>query len=77
MRKYTYSNNEDCTFTIQPSTFYRTGYFLEVYWYSFKVNGEMPTCSQDYVEVFLTRCVLHSLRVWQVLYKVFVGQRVF
>ena len=58
-----YSNNEDCTFYISPSSLFANSlflydnddYFLEVRWSSFDVKGKMPRCNEDYVEVFLTR----------------------
>ncbi len=50
-----YSNNEDCQFTILPSSSYTSGYYLEIIWTVFDVKGEMPDCENDYVEVFLTR----------------------
>ncbi len=58
IRKYSYGNNEDCTFYISPSSYYYSGYFLQIQWYynpAFSVNGVMPRCTTDYVEVFLTR----------------------
>ena len=61
-----YSSNEDCTFTIKPRTDSRTArshddrgssgdYFLEISWSDFDVRGKMPSCNNDYVEIFLTR----------------------
>eukprot|EP00794_Sanderia_malayensis_P017363 gene17363-19100_t len=57
--KSDYSNNEDCNVTIQPSVWYKPlSYFLEIEWYYFStrfdVNGTMPGCTNDYVEVYLT-----------------------
>eukprot|EP00112_Aurelia_sp_Birch-Aquarium-sp1_P013260 Seg2808.2 transcript_id=Seg2808.2/GoldUCD/mRNA.D3Y31 product=Cubilin protein_id=Seg2808.2/GoldUCD/D3Y31 len=49
-----YSNDEDCTYYFQPSSSYTYGYFLEIKWTSFDVEGNMPSCSKDSVEVFLT-----------------------
>ncbi|XP_065054714.1 uncharacterized protein LOC135683399 [Rhopilema esculentum] len=49
-----YSNNEYCTFYIQPSAYYSSSsYYLEIKWISFNVEGNLPTC-EDYVEVYLT-----------------------
>ena len=53
--KWSYYNNEDCTFDISPSSSYDNDYFLELIWISFDVKGKMPDCKEDYVEVFLTR----------------------
>ena len=47
-----YQNNEICYITIQPS--YSRGYYLEIGWDHFDVEGYMPSCSHDYIEVFLT-----------------------
>ncbi|XP_065054992.1 cubilin-like [Rhopilema esculentum] len=47
-----YSNNEDCTFYINPQ--HSTGYYLEIKWVSFSVEGSLPSCSNDSVEVYLT-----------------------
>ena len=61
-----YSNDQYCSFTIEPSTRYRERngtnfYFLEITWkYFFDVRGTMPDCENDYVEVFLTRYVVLS-----------------
>lgn len=33
-------------------------YFLEMSWTKFSVKGNMPDCSNDYVEIFLTKYVL-------------------
>ena len=53
-RRY-YSNNEYCTFYIQPSSYYTSSsYYLEIKWISFNIEGLVPSC-YDYVEVFLTR----------------------
>lgn len=51
-----YSNNEDCTFRIVPSSGYDPDdYYLEISWITFDVKGDMPACETDYVEIFLTR----------------------
>ena len=51
---YDYGNNEDCKLTILPSSSYRVGYYLEIIWKTFEIQGNMPNCSNDYIEVFLT-----------------------
>eukprot|EP00795_Rhopilema_esculentum_P015813 gene15813-7120_t len=49
-----YSNNENCTFYIRPSrTFLSYGFYLEIKWISFDIEGKIPNC-YDFVEVFLT-----------------------
>ena len=56
-----YSNNEDCTFYINPQ--YSSGYYLEIKWVTFSVEGSLPSCSYDSVEVYLTRYeILPSIR---------------
>ena len=49
-----YENNELCTIYIRPSAAYTSGHYLEIRWDLFEVEGYMPSCSHDYVEVFLT-----------------------
>ena len=50
------STYERCTIYIKPSSFYSSGYYLMISWSSyFDVKGNMPFCTEDYVEVFLTR----------------------
>ena len=51
---YHYSNNDDCVMYIIPNALYRSGYYLELKWTTFDIEGSLPTC-EDYVEVFLTR----------------------
>ena len=51
---YQYSNNDDCTVTITPSTLYQSGYYLEIKWTYFDIEGSLPKC-HDFVEIFLTR----------------------
>ena len=53
---YYYSNNDNCVIYIIPDTLYRSGYYLELKWTTFDIEGRLPTCI-DYVEVFLTRYV--------------------
>ena len=50
-----YSNNEYCTLYFRPSSGYSSGYFLEIKWTKFDIEGKMPSCIYDSVEVFLTR----------------------
>ena len=49
-----YSNNDDCTINIKPDEDYQVGYYLEIKWMYFDIEGNMPEC-KDYVEVFVTR----------------------
>ena len=49
-----YSNNDDCMIYISPSSSYRSGYYLEIKWVVFDIEGNLPEC-KDYIEVFLTR----------------------
>lgn len=53
LRYYSYSNNDDCLLSIIPSSLYRSGYYLELKWTTFDIEGSLPTCT-DYVEVFIT-----------------------
>ena len=54
--KWSYYNNEDCTFDISPRSLYDDDdYFLELIWIYFDVKVKMPDCKEDYAEVFLTR----------------------
>ena len=53
-----YSNNEDCVWYIKPSSSYISGYYLEIKWTRFNIEGDMPGCSYDSVEIFLTKYVL-------------------
>ena len=62
-----YSNDQHCSFTIEPSARYNgnnngtSHFFLEITWkHFFDVKGTMPHCENDYVEVFLTRFVVIS-----------------
>ena len=43
----------DHIFSIKPSKTNTSGYYLELEWRNFSVKGVMPSCFQDYVEVFL------------------------
>jgi len=52
LRYYSYSNNDDCLLSIIPSSLYRSGYYLELKWTTFDIEGSLPTCT-DYVEVFI------------------------
>ena len=66
---YYYSSYEDCTYYIRPQTssvWPSSSYYLEITWSTFKVNGELPYCSTDYVEVFLTRYVVSYNFIWQI-----------
>ena len=46
--------NGDAIWRLTPSSAYTaTLYYLEVYWMTFYVQGEMPNCHPDYVEVFV------------------------
>ena len=56
-----YSNNEHCDLTIIPHSAYRSGYYLEVKWTTFEIEGSMPKCI-DYIEVFLTRYDYKTLK---------------
>ena len=64
-----YSNDQHCSFTIEPGGRYRNNngtshYFLEITWkHFFDVKGTMPHCENDYVEVFLTRFVVISFKL--------------
>lgn len=45
-----YSNNLDCQYDIKVSS----GYGIKLYWWDgFDVKGYMPSCTADYVEVFI------------------------
>eukprot|EP00112_Aurelia_sp_Birch-Aquarium-sp1_P022896 Seg661.1 transcript_id=Seg661.1/GoldUCD/mRNA.D3Y31 product=Cubilin protein_id=Seg661.1/GoldUCD/D3Y31 len=50
-----YGNDEDCTISIRPSAMHSSGYYLAIKWLVFEVEGEMPECEHDFVEVTLTR----------------------
>ena len=55
---HSYSADKECTYAITPGGYYTRNnkkYYLEVTWDRFDVDGEMPRCSKDSVEVFLTR----------------------
>ena len=47
-----YSNNDYCTISINPG--YANGYYLEIKWIDFEIEGNLPEC-KDYIEVLLTR----------------------
>lgn len=51
-----YANDERRTYTIVPAAGYSaSSYYLEISWSStFDVKGNMPYCSGDYVQVYLT-----------------------
>ena len=49
-----YSDNDNCTVNIIPNAIYQRGFYLEIKWTRFHIEGDMPKC-KDYVEVFLTR----------------------
>lgn len=51
---YKYSNNDDCTINIIPYILYQRGYYLEVTWNYFDIEGYLPYC-KDYIEVFISR----------------------
>ncbi len=50
-----YSNNTDCTWQITRSISYAStsSYFMEITWQRFDIRGDMPSCTTDYVEVFV------------------------
>ena len=50
-----YGNDEDCIISIRPSALHTSGFYLEIKWLVFEVEGEMPECGHDFVEVTLTR----------------------
>ena len=46
--------NGDVIWRLTPSSAYTaSSYYLEVYWMTFTVQGKMPDCQPDYVEVFV------------------------
>ena len=46
--------NGDAIWRLTPSSAYTaSSYYLEVYWMTFSVQGKMPNCHPDYVEVFV------------------------
>ena len=49
-----YSDNDNCIVNIIPNAIYQRGFYLEITWTRFHIEGDMPKC-KDYVEVFLTR----------------------
>ena len=54
IRKLSSSYNGEFVWRITTSPSYTSSsYYLEVYWLGFTVQGEMPKCEPDYVEVFL------------------------
>ncbi|XP_065054986.1 uncharacterized protein LOC135683609 [Rhopilema esculentum] len=54
-----YANDEDYTFIIEPAMHLNASlHYLEIIWTLFDVEGSIPYCSNDYVEVFLTRANL-------------------
>ena len=50
-----YGNNENCLISIRPSALHSSGFYLEMKWLVFEVEGKMPECRHDFVEVSLTR----------------------
>ena len=54
VQHFHYSNNDDCTVNIIPAALYHKGYYLEINWKNFDIEGNMPKC-KDYVEVYLTK----------------------
>eukprot|EP00795_Rhopilema_esculentum_P002911 gene2911-1150_t len=53
LRKLPSAENGNYIWKILPAMS-STSYFLEVYWLTFNVQGSMPKCDQDSVEVFIT-----------------------
>ena len=48
------NDNGDFIWRLTSSSAYNSSsYYLEVYWISFTVQGAMPKCEPDYVEVFV------------------------
>ena len=48
------TNNGDFIWRFTSSSAYvSSSYYLEVYWISLRVQGAMPKCEPDYVEVFV------------------------
>eukprot|EP00794_Sanderia_malayensis_P017997 gene17997-19794_t len=71
-----YTNYDDCTITIRPSSYYSGGsYYLEIKWLSFDVKGNMPNCYNDYVEVFLTSIKAYTVKYYNYFYIKFNRQR--
>lgn len=52
---YYMHSNENCLLKIKPHSLYSDGYYLEIRWINFNIEGNMPSCSDDFMEVFLTR----------------------
>eukprot|EP00794_Sanderia_malayensis_P016615 gene16615-18305_t len=52
---FNYEDNENCLLSIRPSYLYSTKYYLEIVWKTFEIEGSMPYCSKDSVEVYLTK----------------------
>lgn len=48
-----YGNNEDCIFDIVPAN--RSQYYLEITTHKFGIQGGMPNCEEDFMEIFTTR----------------------
>ena len=54
LQYFHYANNDDCILSIVPNPLYQGGYYLEIKWIHFEVDGDLPNC-KDYVEVYLTK----------------------
>ena len=44
-----YNRGQSCVYKIQ-TTFFTS--FIKLSWHSFEVDGEMPSCNKDYLEVY-------------------------
>ena len=50
-----HGSDEDCVISIRPSALHTSGFYLEIKWLVFEVEGEMLECENNFVEVTLTR----------------------
>ena len=48
-----YGHNEDCTFNIKPGK--RREHYLEITMHKFNIQGTMPDCDGDYIQILITR----------------------